>query len=374
MTENDSNRPTGGPAWEERWPPVSYWIKVGLALISAVVALRLLGILQGILLVILASFVLAIGFQPAIQWFEQRGMRRGLGLGLVLMGSLAIAGGMMALVLPLIFTQVGELADRLPAYLEDLQAGDGVLGRLAGLVDVSGLTEEASSDPQTTLGILGDLTSFAFNLLTILLVTPYFAMSMPDIKRWAIRLIRPRHRERFVFVVNQSSELMANFIVGNLVISLIAGAVTFVGLRLIGVPYALALAAWVAITDLIPVLGALLGAAGVAAVAFSVGPTELIWSMVLLVAYQQVENYLIAPRVMKRAVDLSPAAVIIALMVGGTLAGLVGALLALPLAALIKILVDEYIISERAAKVRDEVTLPNERRRRRQGSRSRPLP
>lgn len=374
MTENDSNRPTGGPAWEERWPPVSYWIKVGLALISAVVALRLLGILQGILLVILASFVLAIGFQPAIQWFEQRGMRRGLGLGLVLMGSLAIAGGMMALVLPLIFTQVGELADRLPAYLEDLQAGDGVLGRLAGLVDVSGPTEEASSDPQTTLGILGDLTSFAFNLLTILLVTPYFAMSMPDIKRWAIRLIRPRHRERFVFVVNQSSELMANFIVGNLVISLIAGAVTFVGLRLIGVPYALALAAWVAITDLIPVLGALLGAAGVAAVAFSVGPTELIWSMVLLVAYQQVENYLIAPRVMKRAVDLSPAAVIIALMVGGTLAGLVGALLALPLAALIKILVDEYIISERAAKVRDEVTLPNERRRRRQGSRSRPLP
>jgi predicted PurR-regulated permease PerM len=175
--------------------------------------------------------------------------------------------------------------------------------------------------------------------------------------------------------VGESTDLMANFIVGNLVISVIAGVVTWVGLTIIGVPYALALAAWVAITDLIPVLGALLGALGVAAVAFMQSPETLIWAMLLLVVYQQVENFLIAPRVMNRAVDLSPATVIIALMVGGSLAGLVGALLALPLAALIKIVIQDYIVQERIDQVRSEVANGESvarRPRRKRGAR--PLP
>jgi len=207
----------------------------------------------------------------------------------------------------------------------------------------------------------------------VLLVTPYFAMSMPGIKRWLVRLLRPRHREDFLGLLGESTDLMANFIVGNLVVSLIAGVVTWVGLTLIGVPYASALAAWVAITDLVPVLGALLGAAGVAAVAFVEAPDTLLWAMLLLVVYQQVENFLIAPKVMNRAVDLSPATVIIALMVGGSLAGLIGALLALPLAALIKVIVEGYIVQERIDKVRAEVANGDRPVRRRRG-RSRPLP
>jgi len=167
---------------------------------------------------------------------------------------------------------------------------------------------------------------------------------------------------------------MANFIVGNLIVSVVAGVVTWVGLSLIGVPYALALAAWVAITDLIPVLGALLGAAGVAAIAIVESPDALLWSMLLLLAYQQVENFLIAPRVMNRAVDLNPATVIIALMVGGSLAGLVGALLALPLAALIKVVVDEYLVQGRLDQVRAEVAEEQSSGDRRRRSRARPLP
>jgi predicted PurR-regulated permease PerM len=146
-------------------------------------------------------------------------------------------------------------------------------------------------------------------------------------------------------------------------------------LTIIGVPYALALAAWVAITDLIPVLGAVLGAVGVAAVAYVEGPEALLWSVVLLVGYQQLENFVIAPRVMNKAVDLSPATVIIALMVGGSLAGLVGALLALPLAALIKIVIQDYVIEDRMEQVRAEVASEQSSgQRRRRGSRSRPLP
>jgi len=373
-------RTSGDPAtessepWRDNWPPPSYWIKVGIALIGAVVSLFLLGILSGILLLILASFVLAIGFQPAISWFERRGMRRGVGLALVLMGFLVVVGGLLALALPLIVSQVGEMLEQLPVLIEGLQEGDGLVARIAGLIDVGQITTEATADPATAFEVAGDVAGFAFNFLTVLLVTPYFAMSMPGIKRWLVRLIRPKHREDFLGVLGDSTDLMANFIVGNLIVSVVAGVVTWVGLSIIGVPYALALAAWVAITDLIPVLGALLGAAGVAAVAFVEAPETLVWSMVLLIVYQQVENFLIAPRVMNRAVDLSPATVIIALMVGGSLAGLIGALLALPLAALIKIVVEDFVVHERMDKVRAEVANGGRTGRRGRRGRARPLP
>ncbi|MGH8947079.1 MAG: AI-2E family transporter [Acidimicrobiia bacterium] len=363
------------PEWEERWPPPSYWIKVGITLIAAIFAVRLMGTLQGILLIILASFVLAIGFQPAIEWLGRRGVRRGLGLAVVLMAFLIGIGGLLALAVPLVFSQMGEVIAQLPPFLDRIQREDGVLGRVAAMIDVSQLTEQATGDPATAIGVAGTLASFGFNFLTVIVVTPYFAMAMPDIKKWAVRLIWPRHREDFLYVLNDATDLMANFIVGNLVISLIAGVVTFLGLSLIGVPYALALAAWVAITDLIPVFGALLGAVGVAAVAFFSGPGPLVASLLLLVLYQLVENYLIAPRVMNRAVNLNPATVILALMVGGSLAGLAGALLALPIAALVKILLQEFFVKERLEQVRDEVTSPERRRRQtRSDGRTRPLP
>ena len=375
MTRGEPGAENETESWRDHWPPPSYWIKVGLALIGAVIGLFLIGMLRGILLLIIASFVLAIGFQPAIGWFERRGMRRGLGLALVLMGFLVVFGGLLALAVPLIITQATEIVAELPVVIEQLQQGDGLVARLAGMIDLDQFTATGGTDPATLLDLAGGVAGFVFNFLTVLLVTPYFAMSMPGIKRWLVRLLRPAHREDFLRLLGESTDLMANFIVGNLIVSVIAGVVTWVGLTIIGVPYALALAAWVAITDLIPVLGAVLGAVGVAAVAYVEGPEALLWSVVLLVGYQQLENFVIAPRVMNKAVDLSPATVIIALMVGGSLAGLVGALLALPLAALIKIVVQDYVIEDRMEQVRAEVASEQSSgQRRRRGSRSRPLP
>ena len=356
---DDDGAPEAREPWRRHWPPMSYWIRVGLTLIGAVAALFLLGTLRGVLPPILASFVLAIGFQPAIFWFERRGVRRGLGLALILTSFLVVIGGLLALAVPLILSQVGEMLEQFPVLVERLQTGDGLVARIAGLVDIDGITEEATSDPATAFEVVGSVAGFTFNVLTVLLVTPYFAMAMPGIRLWLVRLLRPQHREDFLGLLSESTDLMANFIVGNLVVSVIAGVVTWIGLTLIGVPYALALAAWVAITDLIPVLGAMLGAAAVAAVAFVDAPSTLIWAMLLLVVYQQIENFLIAPKVMNRAVDLNPATVIIALMVGGSLAGLIGALLALPFAAFIKIVAEGYILQGRVEKVRAEAARSN---------------
>jgi predicted PurR-regulated permease PerM len=281
---------------------------------------------------------------------------------------------MVAAALPLIVSQVTELVTRLPALVEELASGDGLLSRLAAMIDLEGITNGQTADPAALFDVVGSVLGGVFNFLTVLLVTPYFAMSMPEIKRWLVRLLRPHQREDFLRVLGESTDMMANFILGNLVVSLIAGVVTWVGLTVIGVPYALALAAFVAVTDLIPVLGALLGAIAVGIVAAVEGTDILLWALALVIVYQQIENFVIAPRVMNRAVDLSPAAVIIAFMVGGAMAGLLGALLALPIAAMLKLVINQYVIEERMDKVRAEVvdTGGMMERRRRRGARQLP--
>ncbi len=357
MARSVLDEPTTIPAGRS-WPPIRYWAKVATAVAAVVVGLWLLGMLLDTVLIVVASFALATGLQPAVKWLEKHGLSRSLALGAILVAGLLIAGGLIGVLLPVVIAQVDDVIAQIPGYLESLEQGEGLGARLVSMLSLDQLNEGISGDPQMALGALGDLTSFAINTLTLLVVTPYFALEMPAIKRWVVRLLRPHHREDFLFALNRASDLIANYIVGNLAISLIAGVVTYVGLSLIGVPYALALAAWVALTDLIPMLGALIGAVPVAIVAYLTGPRELIWAMLLIVAYQQFENFIVAPRVMKRAVDLSPATVIIALLVGGQLAGLIGALLALPLAALTKILLNEFYLEQRMERLRAEVTQP----------------
>ncbi len=147
-------------------------------------------------------------------------------------------------------------------------------------------------------------------------------------------------------LMSRATERIGGYVSGNLTISLIAGAASFVGFLIIGVPFPAALAMWIAITDLIPVIGALLGAALCVLVALTVGVGTAVATLIFVVVYQQIENYVIGPRVMNKAVDLSPAAVLVALLVGGAMLGFAGALLALPLAAAAKVVVRDLWLAK----------------------------
>lgn len=353
------------PSWKENWPPYTYWARVGITLIALVGLVALLWSLRGILLILVASLVLAIGLQPAIRWFERRGIKRGWGLAAVLVAGLVVFGGLAIVLVPFIVGQIADLIEGLPQYIDQLEEeGPSFVVRLIEFTGIDSLLSgdaavggagaggEQGFDP---VKVLSDLGGTIFSLLTALIVTPYFALEFPSLRKWAVRLLRPRHREDFMRVLRESTDLIANYIVGNLAVSLIAGVVAFAGFRLLDIRYALALAAWVAFTDVIPAVGATIGAAGVAGVVALQGGDRLIAAMILLFVYQMVENYVINPRVMKKAVDLNPATVIVSLMVGGSLAGLVGALLALPVAAMIKVIVFQLLVPERLEFVRREV-------------------
>ncbi len=358
-----TDRPTDEQQlWRSQWPPYSYWARVGLTFIALIGLVALAWSLRGILLILVASLVLSIGLQPAIGWFERRGTTRGWGLAAVLAAGLVIFGGMAVLLVPFIVGQIGELIDGLPEFIEQIeQTGPSFLVQMIELTGIDGLLGNGGSGAESggetgidPLKILTDFGGALFSIFTVLIVTPYFALEFPAIRIWSVRLLRPSHREDFVRVLGESTDLIANYIVGNLVVSVIAGAVAFIGFQALDIRFALALAAWVAFTDLIPAVGATIGAVGVAAVVALQGGDRLIAAMILLFVYQMVENYLINPRVMKRAVDLNPATVIVSLMVGGSLAGLVGALLALPVAAMIKVVVFQLYVPERLEFVRRE--------------------
>jgi predicted PurR-regulated permease PerM len=180
-----------------------------------------------------------------------------------------------------------------------------------------------------------------FSIVTVSILTIYFLLDLPKLTAAAAKLVPSSRRQRIERHAQVVFDRISGYIVGNLAISVIAGVVSFIALTALRVPYALPLAMWVAIADLIPMVGATLGAIPALIVAFFGSLWSGIGTVIFFAVYQQVENYVVTPRVMQRAVDISAAAVILAALVGATLLGFIGALLAIPIAASIKVLTQE---------------------------------
>ena len=330
------------------WPPVSYWLKVALGIVVIIALAKAAVILRQVLILMGVSMILAIGFQPTVAWFERKGIKRGLAVAIMTVSAVLVIGGFIALVVPTIIHQIRELIDKAPDYVRRAQNGNGWIADFNKRFDIQGkLHNLAGQAPSTVLSLFKTLGSFVFNTLTVLILTLYFTSALPKIRAGIAKLLTRRERERFELILEESTQRVGGYIVGNIVISIIAGLACFVFLLIIGVPYPAALAFWVALTDLIPTIGAILGALVAGIVAVFTGIPQLIGVIIYFIVYQQVENYLIAPRVMKKAVEMSAAAVIVSLLIGGSLAGLVGALLALPAAAIIKISFKYLYLEER---------------------------
>jgi predicted PurR-regulated permease PerM len=307
---------------------------------------------QNVLILIVIALVLAIGFQPAVGWLERLGLRRGWAVALIFLAGVIVVGAFLALILPVIIREVGGLVGDAPDYIRRAQQESELFQRLNEQFDLSERLSSLGKElPTTALSLIRSFTAFLFNSLTVLILTLFFMTAMPRLRHGVAALLRVEHREDFESILEESTQRVGGYVLGNLAVSLIAGVVSFVALLIIGVPYSAALAFWVALADLIPSVGAILGAVPAVLVAAFAGLPEFIATVVFFVIYQQVENYLISPRIMRRAIDMSVASVIIAVLIGGSLAGFVGALLALPMAAIIKAAVRELYLEERMEEV-----------------------
>jgi predicted PurR-regulated permease PerM len=183
-----------------------------------------------------------------------------------------------------------------------------------------------------------------FSLLTVLILSIYFLMSLSRIHEGTMRLVPKSKRARVAALLDPILQKIGGYIAGQVTVAVIGGALAGIFLAVIEVPFPIALALWVAIAALIPLVGATFGAIPAVIVAFFTSTGLGIATLLYFLIYQQVENYVIAPRVMTRAVDISPAAVLLAALIGGNLLGFVGALMAIPAAAAIKLIVQEILL------------------------------
>ena len=305
--------------WQERWPPLRYWIKVTLAVVATLVILSAARSVASILILVVIAAVLAVGLDPVIRRLQSLGVGRGLSVLILVLTLTAIGIAFGALVVPPLVNQATGLADDVPTYVNRLAQRDDLIGEVVRRNDVApkiqsfieGLPQRAGESFGTVLGIAGRVGSALFRVLTVVILTVYFMLALPSMRRTATIIFPLDQRRQGERVMDRSIDRIGGYVAGNLITSAVCGATTLIALLLIGVPFAVPLALWAGLADLIPLVGAYVGAAPAIIVAFFVSPVAGIITLVFFIVYQQIENYVLVPRVMKNAVNLSPAAVIV---------------------------------------------------------------
>jgi predicted PurR-regulated permease PerM len=303
-----------------------------------------------VLVLIIVSLFLAVGLNPAVERLTRLGLSRGPAVTVVFLCVILAFAGFGAALVPPITEQITGFIDDLPGYVQQLQNNPRI-GEFDRRYHLLQRAEETINKPdfqqdlaQGALGLGKVAVTGIFSTLTILILTLYFLSSLPQITTYFYRLAPRSRRARVVLLGDEILNRIGGYVAGQFTISIIAGVTTYIFLLIIGLPYALALALIVAVTDLIPLIGATLGAVLVTVVGFLTGLPEGIACVIFFVIYQQTENYLVAPRVMKRSVDVAPMVTVVAALIGGTLLGVIGALLAIPTAAAIALIVREVLV------------------------------
>jgi predicted PurR-regulated permease PerM len=331
-------------------------------LLGIAIALWVVWIARQVIVWMLVSMFLALALNPAVEALQRRGLgRRGAAAAAVYLLALAAIAGLAALILPTIVQQANDLVDAAPGYVEDLTKGRGPLGFLETRYHVVERVRDAvegggggvSSGASTALDVTRSVVTFIAAVITIVFLTFFMLLEGPAWMERLYALLPPGSQPRWRAVARDVYRTVGGYVTGNLLISLVAGTTATVVLLVVGVPFAVALGLLVAILDLIPLAGATLAAIIVTLVALTHSLTAAIVVLVFFVVYQQIENHLLQPLVYGRTVKLSPLAVLVSVLIGANVAGVIGALAAIPVAGTIQILILDWLRHRRQRSEED---------------------
>jgi predicted PurR-regulated permease PerM len=320
-----------------------------LATIAAFGFLVFLAIVSlGTLLSIFVAAVLALGIDPVVSALVKRGWGRGKASLLVFAATFVAVFVLFLLVLGPVWDQITDFVHQLPAMWDQVQQQDWFqkLISTGGADDKirEGLKNLASGLPEaatTLLGAAGGVFGSILSLVTLTFLSLFLVMERPMITNWLFGFTPPATEARWRPVVEESIRAVSQSLLGNIAISVVAGTYAFLSCVILGLPFPLVLAVIAGFLDLIPQIGATIASVILIIVALTVGTTEAVIMLVLQLIYQQVENYIIYPIVYRQAVELSPFTTIVSVLIAGSLLGVVGAILAVPFAAVIKTVLRE---------------------------------
>ena len=297
-------------------------------------------------LVVIAAFF-AIILNPLVDALTRLHLRRSLATTIVfLLGVTAFAGLVYTFVRP-VYDAGQDFARDIPGFVDRAQHGQGRVGELIQRFHIDEKVKENAPKLQQALSNAGGpavhaaqrVASGLLALLTILVLSFLMLLEAPSIISSFLSLLTPEHAVQVRRIGQDAARAVTGYMAGNLVISVIAGLVTWIFLTIVGVPFAGVLGLWVAFADLLPLVGATLGAIPTIFIAFLTSTGAGIAVVVMYIVYQQVENHVLQPVVMSRTVNLNPLGVLLSVLVGVELAGFVGALLAIPAAGVIQVVV-----------------------------------
>lgn len=286
-----------------------------------------------VLILILVAAFFAVGLDPVVGWLTDRGWRRGFAVAAVSLAALGVFALLIATAVPAITSEYNNLHKNVPEYLHRLQQRHDTIGQLARKVHISSSQISKALSYKGVVSLSKTILSTVLTTLTIVVLTCYFLANLPAIKRSAYRLVPRTRRARVGLLTDEILRLVGGYLLGNVITSGIAGAAMAIFLLSVGVPDAVFLGLLVALFDLIPMIGAPIAGVIVALIALSVSLPTAIGTVAFTIVFRVVEDYLLSPRVMKKTVEVAPILTVVSVLIGGALLGIVGALIAVPVAA-----------------------------------------
>ena len=339
---------------------------VAIALVVATyLTLRAIVLLAHIETLLVVAAFFAIVLTPAVDFIRRKlHVSRGMSTAIVFILGIAIVSGLLyAFISPLV-DEGREFADNFPTYVSDAREGRGPAGDLVKRYNLDERLRDAQADIENSLAnagggalkVAGKVLGGVASILTVLVLALLMVLYGPDMLRDSLNILEPEKRHRVRAVASDCARALTGYVMGNLLISVIAGTLTFIALVIFGVPFAAVLALWTAFADLIPLVGATLGAIPTIGVAFLHSTTAGIGMLIFYIVYQQFENHVLQVTIMSRTVHINQLFVLVSVLIGVELLGFLGALLAIPAAGVIQVIVRD-LWDHRVGKFKEEPTI-----------------
>jgi len=329
-------------------------VGLGLLLIGSVQTL------STILLYIGTALFLSLGLEPVVAWLERRKLRRWAAVLITVLGVLAVFAGIVWMIVPIIVSQVSQLVEAITNFLNSTSLDDVKewIHSVFPAIQISAIDDTISNFQDWLLTNWGDITGSVINVgiaffggltgaFIVLILTIYFTASTPNLKSAVYSLVPASKRPKFIDLSEQITDSVGYYVMGQVALGVTNGVLSAIFLTIIGAPFAAVLAVIAFFFSLIPLVGTLTGAAIIVLTCLIPGlgsPATALAAAIYYIIYMQLEAYLISPRIMNRAVAVPGAVVVIAALAGGSLLGLLGALVAIPVAASILIIYRQVVI------------------------------
>jgi len=333
--------------------PFYFGFMVTVGALLALTTLRALASASAVFILIIVSIFLAAGLNPAVMFFQNRGLKRGAAVGAVMACVLLFVAAFIAIAVPPLLDQGNQLIDNAPqlirdlnnnAFINDLNVKYGVIDSLQTKVDA--IIKDGQFAITAFGGVIGvgkAVVSGLVSTITILTLTLYFLASLPQVIEIGLKFVPLSRRNRVSKLVNAIISRVGSFVGGQSIIAALAAIFILIMGLIIGMPYAGPLAVIVLVCGFIPLIGHFIGMTIVTLVSLTDSLSTAVIALVSYIIYVQIENYVITPRIMKRSLSIPGLVTIIAALLGTSLLGLIGGLLAVPIAAAILLILDEVV-------------------------------